>query len=105
MKAIVEVKSATGEVREGISNGRGWKMATQMVSVLMPGADFGVPGKRDIYIPKDRGTGQFGNPEWMRPGRYEVSISCKPDKFGTLQLQFDWRSARVIVSEAPKKAA
>lgn len=109
MKCIVEVKQAVGDVREGISNGKPWKMASQQCAITMPGADFPVPGKREIFIPKDRHTGIIGEPEWMKPGRYEVAVVVKPDKFGTLLPMFDWRHMTLLPSldvlAAPRKAA
>lgn len=101
MQVQVEVKQATGEIRQGQSRstGKPYKMAEQEVAVFMPGADYPVVAKRDIYVPKER-DGTFGEPEWMKPGRYSVQIVARPDRYGRLEVVFDFRNAKPLTPAA-----
>lgn len=96
MKVIVEVKQPTGDVRSGNAKatGKPYKMAEQEVAVFIPGSDYPVVGKRDIYVPQDKQAGTFGEPEWMKPGRYSVDVKIRADRFNRIEPVIDWRHAQ-----------
>lgn len=107
MKLTIEVKEPQGNVREGVSNGRSWKMAEQLCVVTLSTSPYPITGKRDIYVPRDRATGVLGDPEWMSPGTYEADLVIKTDKYGRLAALIDWRNMTPVRSSeaAPPKLA
>lgn len=104
MQIIIEVKQARGDVREGVSNNKPWKMARQNVAVFVPGNDYPLAGQREIYVSKNK-DGTLGEPEFMNPGRYTCELAVKLDKWGVIIPIIEWRTARVMLPQAQQKAA